>query len=108
MIGGMDRRVVIQSYTISENSFGEPVASWSNVRTESASYSPGSGAERRISAQEQASHPATFIFHSNTLTKTMTPQSHRLSFDGGIWDIHSNVEIGRGRKRSIIAVRRVS
>lgn len=108
MIGDMDRRVVIQARSVTENAFGEEVESWADVRTESASYSPGSGAERRISAQERSEHPATFVFHSNALTKAMTPQSHRLTFDGGIWDIHSNVEIGRGRKRSIIAIRRVS
>lgn len=108
MIGNMDRRVSIEARSVTENSFGEAIESWAEVRKESASYSPGSGAERRISAQEQASHPATFVFHSNTLTSAMTPQSHRLVFDGGTWDIHSNVEIGRGRKRSVIATRRVS
>ena len=108
MIGNLDRRVAIQSRTVSENAFGEPVDTWATVRIESASYQPGSGAERRISAQEQASHPATFIFHSSTLTKAITPQSHRLSFDGSTWDIESNVEHGRGRYRSIIATRRVS
>lgn len=108
MIGHLDRRVTIEAVSVSENTFGEPVNSWASVRTESARYEPGSGAERRISAQEQASHPATFTFHASALTKAMTPQSHRLSFDGGTWDIQSNVEIGRGRYRSVVAVRRVS
>ena len=108
MIGKLDRRVTIQARSVTETALGEPVDVWVDVRTESASYAPGSGAERRISAQEQASHPATFVFHSSTLTKAITPQTHRLSFDGGTWDISSNVEIGRGRYRSVIATRRVS
>lgn len=108
MIGKLDRRVKIQSRSVGENDFGEPVDNWADVRTESASYEPGSGAERRISAQERSEHPATFIFHSSALTEAMTPQSHRLSFDGHFWDIQSNIEMKRGRYRSIIANRRAS
>ena len=111
MIGKLDRRVIIlQLATSSENDFGEPVEVWVTVQTVSAKYEPGSGAERRISAQEQASHPATFIMHSSVLTRSITPGTHRFKFDGGNWDIESNVEHApkRRRYRSITATRRVS
>ena len=111
MIGKLDRRVIIQERsTSSENDFGEPVEGWATVKTVSAKYEAGGGAERRISAQEQASHPATFIMHSSVLTRSITPGAYRFQFDGGNWDIESNVEHApkRRRYRSITATRRVS
>lgn len=107
-IGRLTRRVTIQSKSLSENDFGEAVEAWSDVRTESASYTPQIGIEQRTQAQEQSHQAATFVFHSSTLTDSITPQSHRLSFKNDFWDITSNLEIGRGRYRSIVAVRRVS
>lgn len=107
MIGKLDRRVAIQERSVTEDSFGGGVEGWATVRTESASYNPGNGGERRISAREHASHPATFEFHSSTLTKGIRPNTHRLVFDGDNWDIVSAVEIGRGRYISVAAARRL-
>lgn len=104
----LDRRVTIQALSVTESGIGEAVGSWANVRTESASYHPGSGAERRISAQEQANHPATFEFHASALTRSLAPQTHRLVFDGDTWNITSAVEVRRNRRVSVVATRRVS
>ena len=106
--GRLDRRVTIQNYTTTRDAAGGVVKSWSDVRTESASYWPGSGKERRESAQEKSTLSATFTFHKSTLTAAMTPQSHRLVFDGGNWDIHSVSAPDRGRTIEVTATRRVS
>lgn len=108
MIGQLDRRVTIQAYTSGEDGYGGITKNWTNVRTESAKYAPGSGAERRIALQEQSELGATFTFHKSILTKSMTPESHRLVFDGANWDIHSVVEAKRGRWIEVIAKRRVA
>lgn len=100
-----DRRVTIQARAVVEDSFGGRNPQWSTVRTESARYHPGSGAERRITGREVSSHPATFTFRASTLTKQMAPNSHRLEFDGAYWDIISAVADGRGRDIEVLATR---
>lgn len=108
MIGQLDRRVQIQVLSTTKDAYGGDVETWTTVRTESAKYNPGSGTERRIALQEQSELAATFTFHYSTLTKSMTPQSHRIVFDGGEWDIHSVVETMRGRWIEVVAKRRMA
>jgi len=100
-----DRRVIIQARAIVEDAFGGANPDWSTVRTESARYYPGTGAERRISGREVSSHPATFTFRSSELTRTLAPNTHRLEFDGSYWDIISAVDDGRGRDIEVLATR---
>ena len=98
-----DRRVMIQAYTPIEDEAGGIKKTWVNVRKESAKYEPGSAAEKRIAAREQSSLMATFTFHSSTLTRSMTPESHRLVFEGHDWDIQGAYETRRGRYVEVIA-----
>lgn len=107
-IGNLDRRVTIQNHTDSRDAFGGITKGWTAVRTESAHYNPGTGSERRIAGQEQSSLAATFTFHSSILTRSISPESHRLSFDGGIWDIISTAALDRNRYIAIDARRRTS
>lgn len=106
--GRRDRIVTIQSLSVVDDNMGGRVETWTDERDERASYNPGTGSERRIAGQEQSSLGATFGFHFNSLTSAIEPQGYRLQFEGAFWDIHSAVEIGRGRAVEVIAKRRVS
>lgn len=52
-IGKMRQRVTLQQPTLTQNSYGEPVAAWSDVQELWASILPASGMERYVSGGEQ-------------------------------------------------------
>ncbi len=52
-IGRMRQRVTLQQPTLTQNSYGEPVAAWSDVQELWASILPASGMERYVSGGEQ-------------------------------------------------------
>lgn len=107
--GKMDRRIAVQSFTQTEDDLGTPVQSWTTAQSLWASISYGTGQERREAAQEQSSLVATFIVRSSTFTQSITPQSHRISFDGLFWDIESAVpSVKRGVHISLTAKARTS
>ncbi len=64
----------------------------------------GTGSERREAGHEGASVAATFRVLATAVTKAITPK-HAILFDGGRWDVTSNVPWER-RERDITAVRK--
>lgn len=107
--GTYDRRIVVQSFTESENALGEIVQAWVAAQTLFANLSYGSGQERRDAAQEQSSMAATFIVRSSTFTKSITAGTHRITHDGLTYDIESAVPSARrGDHISITAKARTS
>ena len=105
--GDLDRRVTIQRYTTTEDALGTEIKTWVGAGARWASVSFGRGAERRPAAQESASAPATFRLRWDSLTRTIAPTSHRLSYLGGLWDITSAVPFGRNQFVDVTAVRAV-
>lgn len=104
--GKLDRRVVIQQRSVTEDGFGGAIDSWATMVTVWAEYKPGTGGERRVAAaQEQGQMPAMFNIRYSSDVSGIGPQSHRLSFDGAVWDIESVAEIGRRGGLSIVARR---
>ena len=97
--GKRDRRVVIQAATQTQNSFGEPVESWSTVTTVWAEVRPISGQMRFTAARELSTEAALFrILYLSTLT-----ERHRLSYNGKAWKIVGLAEIGRRQGWEITA-----
>lgn len=92
--GLRDTLVVIEHKTATEDDYGGEEDTWTEFAQEYAEYKPGTGAERREAAQQQASLVATFRVLSNDKTRAVTPGEYRLSFEG-TWDIRSSVRLGR-------------
>jgi head-tail adaptor len=63
---------------------------WADYAPEYAEVRFSKGSERREAAQEGASAAATFIVLSNEKTRSISV-TDRISFDGGLWDIVSNI-----------------
>lgn len=107
--GQLDRRVSVQSVATTEDALGTPVENWTDAADRWASISYGTGQERRDAAQENASLNATFTVRDDSLTRAIAPGTHRLTFDGFIWDIVTNAPSARrGNHRSITATARTS
>lgn len=100
-----NRLVIFQRATVTTDDFGGETQTWADYCQEWASVSFGTGQERREAAQEAGSVPATFQVLANSKTNALGVKD-RISFDGGVWDITSNVpsrEFNAGR--DITAVR---
>lgn len=86
-IGPLRHRVTIQRNTPAQNSFGEPVASWSALATIWANVLPSSGRENFIASGEQELATITHrvqMRYRNDLTPKM-----RIVWDGRNLDIES-------------------
>lgn len=103
--GKLDRRIELFTATETRNRLREVEKSWTSVGKFWASVEFGSGAERRIAAErEEASLPAMIRVRANTLTKAIRPSTHRLEYNGHVWDIESAAPSPqRGRFIDIVA-----
>lgn len=109
MFARLDRRITVQTFTESENDYGEPEKTWADAQDLWAGVSYGSGRERREAAQDQSSQTATFFVRSSTFTRGIKPKTHQLTFDGFTWDIESAVPSVKRREHiQITATARTS
>lgn len=97
--------ITLERATVVTDAYGEEVRTWSTLATEYARVHFGRGDERRQAAMEQGSQAATFVVRDNPATRGAT-LTDRISYDGGLWDIRSNVP-GAPGEREIDAVRAV-
>lgn len=100
--------IVFQKYVQTENSFGEPVKADTptEIGRAYAEVIYGKGSERREAALESATLAATFRVRADSMTRAITA-GDEIAFDGGVWDIESNVPLDRDG-REITATRRIT
>lgn len=92
--GKLDRKIVIQRFTSTLDSYNEPVLSWSTLATRSASYQPISDGERFRAGETAAAASARFVIRYSSAVSTLNPKD-RLTFDGDTWQILHVKEVGR-------------
>lgn len=92
--GELDRRIVIQRDTPTQDGHGNDVDGWADLSTRWARVIYGSGMERRQAAQADASQTATFEVRRDSVTAAVTP-ADRILFDGLVWEIAGAVRLGR-------------
>lgn len=102
-IGKLDRRVVIRSYTETQDAYGESIKTFSDLATVWAKYVGLSGRENYNTDQRMASFDAKFIIRYRS---NITPQ-HKIVFDGATYDIKAINMIGRKRYLEILATNEV-
>lgn len=89
--GRLDKRIKLQRKTISENSFGEPIETWADIKTVWAEYLPMRGAERYASAQTIAEADTRWrIRYRDGITPV-----DRIYYNNTVYDVQSVVELGR-------------
>lgn len=91
MAGKLDRRIVIQGLTVTQDDYGGEVDAWATLATVWAQWLPGAGSERFTAASVYAEAHGRFRirWRSDVTTK------HRVTYDGKEFDILAVDEIGR-------------
>lgn len=92
--GTLDKRITFERATNTANDYGEDVPAWASVGERKAAVFYGRGDERRQAAMEGGAQPASFQFHADTLTRTITVRD-RINFDGSVWDITAIAPLDR-------------
>lgn len=114
--GSLDRLITIQVNTPTQNNFGEPIDSWSDVVARlPAGYSPLRGNERDTEAQTVAEQYVEFTVRYQEALRTLNSK-YRILYpapdltgspnDTDIYDIKNVAEIGRQDGLRIVARRR--
>lgn len=98
--GSLDRRIVIERATSTNNAFNEPVETWATYTTVWAARKDVSDGEKLAGGQVGASLSSRFVIRSNPTTKAITPED-RVNYDGSIWSIFGLKETAAGRNRFI-------
>lgn len=89
--GRMDRLITIQQRSDSQDSYGQPVPSWSTLAEVWADKKDVKASERFASEQRIAEQTTVFrIYWRDDVTAKM-----RVSYDGKVYDINGVAEIGR-------------
>lgn len=92
--GRLDRRLTIQKKTVTQNSAGEEIETWSTHATVSAIKLENRGAERFTSQQLLGEGVKTFQIRWSNRVKALTSE-HRILFDNRIHEIKDIRELGR-------------
>lgn len=92
--GKLDRKIVLQRFTSTRDSYNEPVLAWSTLAVRQASYEPIRDGERFRAGETAATASARFVIRHSTVVSDLTPKD-RLTFDGRTWQILHVKEIGR-------------
>ncbi len=100
--GKMDRKIVLQRFTETFDSYNESVKTWATLATRWASYEPISDGERLRSSETAATLSARFVIRYSSAVATLNPKD-RLTFDGTTYEILHVKELGRREGLEITA-----
>jgi len=100
--GKMDRKIVLQRFTETFDSYNESVKTWATLATRWASYEPISDGERLRSSETAATLSARFVIRYSSAVATLNPKD-RLTFDGTTYEIVHVKELGRREGLEITA-----
>ncbi len=103
--GKRDRRVVIERYTTTYNTFNEPVEAWTTLATVWVSKEDVSDGERMRAAEVSSEITTRFTVLRSTTIADLNPKD-RVLYDGKYFDIFSVKEIGRRKSFEITAAAR--
>lgn len=100
-----NHRIAIERRTVTKDGYGGELETWAPFAEEYAAVRFSAGNERRAAAQERATATATFVVLSNERTRQVSV-TDRILFDGGVWDITSNIPSRQfNAEREIEAIR---
>lgn len=100
--GRMDRRLTLQSKSVTRNGMGQEIVSWANGDTVWAEVIVMKGREDFEAKQKTSVQMTRFVIRYRT---DVTEGSNRILYENNWYDINSIAEIGRREGLSIIAER---
>lgn len=98
-IGNLDRCIIIQDYTTTQNEYGERVQAWTNTATSKAWVKYKSGGESVFATKETVSADVIFVIRYRA---SLTERS-RIVFEGVNYDILHIAEAGRRKYQEVTA-----
>jgi head-tail adaptor len=94
-IGGLDRRIIIQSPSLSANAYGEREETWGTLATVWAQIERKPAAVEQNSGEQMVSvNKVVFNIRYSSTTKT-TKAGYRISYDSKLYSILGVHEVGR-------------
>lgn len=100
--GKLDRKVVIQSYSDTQDAFGQPVQTWTDLKTVPCQWkvlASTSTIEQVMADQEQDKTVAEFTIRYYSTLST----EHRFKFENEVYKILRIAERGRKRYQIVMA-----
>ena len=101
----LDRRITLQRFTSTTDTYNEPVLTWGTLATRWASYEPLSDGERFRAGETAADASARFVIRWSTDVSDLNPKD-RLTFEGRTYQILHVKEVGRREGLEITAAAR--
>lgn len=90
--GRKDRRIIIEAQTTAKSSFGSDTETWALYKEVWAEVMPVQGDERN--GADQLTSEAFTNFRVDYIS-AISPKTHRIKYEGKIYDIRYTQEIGR-------------
>lgn len=101
-IGDLDRRIVVERASVSQNGFGEDVPEWHAVLSLWAKRADVSDGEKAAMGEVGSQLRSRFTVRAFTETRAITPQD-RIRHDGAVWQI-VGVKEAMDRPREFIEI----
>src|SRR3990167_3408117 len=99
--GNLDRRITVQTKTLTANSYGERVASWADTFTTWANVFEIAGKEKFEASQLVDKADIRFSIRY----RTGVNEEQRIVYDSNYYDIYSVTELGRQDGLEIFATK---
>lgn len=99
----LDREVVLQVSTSTQDASGDPIVTWADEETIWAQWLPA-GTTEAYRAQQRLGSQVDGVFRVYDRDPRPSPDHHRIVFDGRVFDLRPYVEVGRGEGLEIPAV----
>lgn len=101
--GRLRHRLTVQTATISQNAFGEPVQTWTTLATVWGAVEPLRGAERQRAMQVSATEEVKIVLRHSATIGGIKPDD-RILYGSKVYDISAVMNIDeRNRELNVMA-----
>ena len=102
-IGAMDRRIVLQSQSLTANDYGEQAVTWFNYATVWAAIERKPHITESESGRQITSFQKVVFTIRNSSQVSSLEASHRIQYNSKFYNVIGVQEIGRDEKLRIVA-----
>jgi len=92
--GRLDRRITLQLKSTTDNEYGEPIVTWTDVAEVWAEVRPLRGIERVQAAQLVAAVDTIFVIRYRD-DLALAPGTHRIRYQNRTYNVEAVLEVGR-------------
>ena len=101
-IGALDRRITLQRPNSIGNDYGEKVVTWLTYATIWAAIDRKPSATERVSGEQMLSFQQVVFMIRYSTTVNILEASHRVAYDGKVYNVLGVQEVGRQEQLRVI------